>query len=158
MDFSRHHIYRITGSQHERKYVSHSSECKVPTHPGYIHVYHVRAVMESSVESAAVSSLHCSHLAHLAAAAMLTTGLLCCLKLWSHTHTIQPLWRIYIHVFSLCTIQGDYNEKGRARLPLSSPKQNKKKTSRFALSPCFYGNTAGCETDRRQLGRSGATF
>lgn len=60
---------------------------------------------------------------------MQTAALLCCLKLWSHTYTIQLLWRIYVLVLSLCTIQGDYNEKGRASLALSSPKQK--------LSPCI---------------------
>lgn len=36
------------------------------------------------------------------------------------------------------------------------PLQNK--NSRLALLPCFYGNTAGCKTDRRQWGQTGATF
>lgn len=37
------------------------------------------------------------------------------------------------------------------------PLQNNKKNP-LALLPCFYGNSAGCETDRRQLGQTGETF
>lgn len=67
----------------------------------------------------------------------------------SHTYNSATMENLYPRPsFPLCTIQGDYDEKGCASLALSAPKQK--------LSPCIVAwfLWKHCKIDSRQLGQN----